>query len=233
MGKKKVKPTMQHEYNKELKRIKQFVSRATKRGFIFDKSIIPPKPARVTRKHLNAIKQITPTYLYEKAEFKNPQTGDIVSGEEGRNFERKKSAYKGQLTKAINSSKREKNVPPKLPSEKMTVLENIRSLIRAWAPPTTWSAYWTEVKRNDKNSLETLLDSAIAEFGEKTVARRLQNSADNIELIVNSILYGSKEEQVQLDLVHFATIIVGHSLSDEECARYTDQQEGQEDHSQP
>lgn len=234
MAKRKSKPSLQQEYNKELKRIKQFIRRATKRGYIFDETIIPPKLSKVSRKQLEAIKQITPTTLYEKAEFENPQTGDIMSGVEGRKLERQKSAYKGQLTKAINASKTNKRVLPKnLPQEKMTVLENVRSMIRAWSPSPTWSVYWEQVKRNHKNSLETLLDSVIAEYGETTVARRLQNSSADIERIVNSILYGSKEEQVQFDLVHFATIIVGHSLSDEDCARYTEQQEGQEDYTQP
>lgn len=230
MAKRKPKPTLQQEYNKELKRIKQFIRRATKRGYIFDETIIPPKPSKVTRKQLEAIKQITPTTLYEKAEFENPQTGDIISGLEGRKFERKKAAYKGQLTKAINVTKSKQHQPPKnLPRESTAVLDNVRSMINSWSPSNTWSTYWTQVKTNDKNNLEKLLDKAIAEYGENVVARRLQNSADDIERIVNSILYGSDEEQVQFDLVHFATIIMGRSLTIEESAEFTDFQERQED----
>ena len=235
MAKRKPQTQAEKEYTKELRRIKAFIRQASKRGYTFDDSIIPPKPKRVTKATVKKLKQITPKTMYQKAEFINPQTGDIITGTEGRQFERRLAAHKAQLTKAIKATTKKKDTPTQttnrasLPRQSTLILDNIRQAIASWTPASHWSTYWTEVKRQDKNKLETLLEGTVSADGEIVVARRLQESADDIERIVNSILYGSDEEQVQFDLVHFATIILGRSLSVEESAELTDLQERQED----
>lgn len=229
MAKRKPQTQAEKEYTKELRRIKAFIRQASKRGYTFDDSIIPPKPKKVTKASVKKLKQITPKTMYQKAEFLNPQTGAIITGSEGRKFERKLAAHKAQLTKAIKATTKKQRAKTDLPKQGEITLHNIRATINAWTPGTTWSDYWTGVKENDKNKLVTLLDSAVESEGFNTVARRLQSNADDIERIVNSILYGSDEEQVQFDLVHFATIILGRSLSVEESAELTDLQERQED----
>ena len=229
MAKRKPQTQAEKEYTKELKRIKAFIRRASKRGYTFDDSIIPPKPKKVTKASVKKLKQITPKTMYQKAEFINPQTGDIITGTEGRQFERRLAAHKAQLTKAIKATVKKQNSKTELPRQGEIILHNVRATINAWSPGSTWSKYWTNIKENDKNKLVSLLDNAVESEGFNTVSRRLQTSADDIERIVNSILYGSDEEQVQFDLVHFATIILGRSLSVEESAELTDLQESQED----
>lgn len=235
MAKRKPQTQSEKEYSKELRRIKAFIRQASKRGYTFDDSIIPPKPKKVTKASVKKLKQITPKTLYQSSEFLNPQTGDIITGSEGRVFERRLAAHKAQLTKAIKATtKKDKRTQTtnraSLPRQSTLILDNIRQAIASWTPSSTWSTYWEEVKRQDKNKLETLLEGTVSADGEIAVARRLQESADDIERIVNSILYGSDEEQVQFDLVHFATIILGRSLSVEESAELTDLQERQEDY---
>ena len=229
MAKRKPQTQAEKEYTKELRRIKAFIRQASKRGFTFDDDIIPPKPKKVTKASVKKLKQITPKTMYQKSEFINPQTGDIITGEEGRKFERRLAAHKAQLTKAIKATTKKRTPKTELPKQGEIILHNVRATINAWTPGTTWSEYWTSVKENDKNKLVALLGRAVDSEGFNTVARRLQRNADDIERIVNSILYGSDEEQVQFDLVHFATIILGRSLSVEESAELTDLQERQED----
>ena len=229
MAKRKPQNQAEKEYTKELRRIKAFIRQASKRGYTFDDSIIPPKPKKVTKASVKKLKKITPKTMYQKAEFINPQTGNIITGTEGRQFERRLAAHKAQLTKAIKATVKKQTSKTELPRQGEIILHNVRDTINAWSPGSTWSKYWTNIKENDKNKLVSLLDNAVETEGFNTVSRRLQTSADDIERIVNSILYGSDEEQVQFDLVHFATIILGRSLSVEESAELTDLQESQED----
>ncbi len=215
----------QQAWKKELKRLQQFIRRAKKRGYTFSEDVIPETPKRITKKQLSKIKGINPQTLYEQAEFYNPETGETISGVEGRKFERKRSAKKAQLTKAI---KQTQNTKISLPKQTDLVLQNIRDLINQYAPSSLWSNYWMQKKEEDKNKLQSLLDNAIAQEGENVVAERLENYAGDIERIINSILYGSDEEQVQFDLVEFATIIKGRSLTQQESSELTDLMEMQE-----
>lgn len=221
---KKLTPNQQ-AWEKELKRLQQFIHRAKKRGYTFSEDVIPETPKRITKKQLSKIKGINPQTLYEQAEFYNPETGETISGVEGRKFERKRSAKKAQLTKAI---KQAQNTKISLPKQTDLVLQNIRDLINQFAPSSLWSNYWTQKKEEDKNKLQSLLDNAIAQEGENVIVERLENYAGDIERIINSILYGSDEEQVQFDLVEFATIIKGRSLTQQESSELTDLMEMQE-----
>lgn len=215
----------QQAWEKELKRLQQFIRRAKKRGYTFPEDVIPETPKRITKNQLSKIKGINPQTLYSQAEFYNPETGETISGIEGRKFERKRSAKKAQLTKAI---KQTQNTKISLPKQTDLVLQNIRDLINQFAPSSLWSNYWLQKKEEDKNKLQSLLDNAIAQEGENVVAERLENYAGDIERIINSILYGSDEEQVQFDLVEFATIIKGRSLTQQESSELTDLMETQQ-----
>lgn len=217
------KPTPnQQAWDKELRGIKSFINRASKRGFRFDTSILPEKPKRITKNKLQNLQDLTPNILYENAQYLNPNTGKIVTGLEGRTLERQKAAKKGEITKAIKKTKN-------LPMRSTAVLENIRQIIREWSPAPNWSKYWIEQKTRNKNKLELILEETILQDGEQQVAKRLEDNADRIERIVNSILYGSDEEQIQFDLVEFATILKGRPLTLSESADLTGIQETQEE----
>lgn len=213
----------QQAWKKERKRIQQFIRRAKKRGYTFPEDLIPETPKRITQKQLSKIRGINPQTLYTQAEFYNPITGETISGLEGRAFERKRSARKAQETKALKRLQKQQ-----LPRQTYLILQNIRDLINQFTPSTLWSNYWTQKKEADKNKLESLLDNAITQEGESVIAERLQNYAGDIERIINSILYGSDEEQTQFDMVGFATIIKGRSLTQHESSELTDLMEYQE-----
>ena len=96
---KTVKTLAEVEYNRELKRIKQFIRRASKRGFIWEDSVIPEKPKKVTQKSVERLKKLTPTVLYKKGGYVDTETGELLPGTTGRHIERKKSAQKAKQTR--------------------------------------------------------------------------------------------------------------------------------------
>ena len=79
MTKVKKKSPAEREYDKQVKRIKQFIRRAEKRGFIFPDNVIPNKPKRITKASVRKLSKITPKELYKKAEYGGEATeGEIV-----------------------------------------------------------------------------------------------------------------------------------------------------------
>lgn len=98
----------EHEYNRELKRIKQFLRRASKRGFIWGDNVIPKRPKIITEKSVAKLKRLTPDVLYKKGEYVEASTGELLSGVNGRTLERKAAAQKAKETRKAKKSNTKK-----------------------------------------------------------------------------------------------------------------------------
>lgn len=87
-------------YAKERNRIKSFVRRAEKRGYIFPESIVPSIPKRKTEASIRKLKKLTKEVLYSKASYVGEATfGEIVSGKEGLKLERHLRAKRSAETR--------------------------------------------------------------------------------------------------------------------------------------
>ena len=107
MATKKVKSPNEQLWAKEIRRLKQFIRRAEKRGFSYADSIIPEKPAKVTKKSIQHLQSLTPDKLYSRASYLDPQTGVTLTGVEGRKLERSRTAKKAYETRIRNEQERE------------------------------------------------------------------------------------------------------------------------------
>lgn len=97
----------EQEYNRELKRIQQFLRRASKRGFIWTDNVIPKRPKRITEKSVAKLKRLTPDVLYKKGKYVDTSTGELLSGAKGIALERK-AAEKAKETRKAKKSKTKK-----------------------------------------------------------------------------------------------------------------------------
>ena len=225
---------------KQQRRLRRFIKNAEKRGYIFSKDIIPKQPKRVTQASVNRLKKLTPDVLYKKAKYIT-QDGETVTGTKGRQIERKKSADKRKQTlshkKQVNDktpvthskhnkhTKNKQNLPHAVDTiigNMSSVLDTVESEISNWNTQPNWSSYWVGVKEQDKNTVNKLLTNAIIQYGYENVAKRLQEHGNDIERIINSILYGSDREQIQFDLIEFATILHSRPLTLDESATLTE-----------
>lgn len=98
----------EQEYNKELRRIQQFLRRASKRGFIWSDNVIPKKPKKVTEKSVAKLKRLTPDVLYKKGQYVDQSTGELLSGVKGRALERKTATEKRKQTLRNKKPKKHK-----------------------------------------------------------------------------------------------------------------------------
>lgn len=252
----KPKSDIEKAYDRQRNRLKRRVKSFQKRGYIFGKDPIPPKPKKITKASVTRLEKITPDVLYKKAEFVVYETAEIISGVEGRKLERQEAQRKAKETKKrkadlkkfrqeLENLKDEKgsflSEPPKpkteYPSDVDVILNNFREMIEEWAPQTYWTPVFTDIKEKDKNILKNILEGAIREEGELNMAMRLQENATEIQSLFEEILYGSGStehhlqtgrKQVQFDLQRVATLLRGRSMTNEESIRYMQAMEEQE-----
>lgn len=98
--KKKTLTANQQAYMKEYNRIKRFITRNEKRGFIWNIYNFPPKmPTRVTKKMIDDLKYLTADRLYGMSKTVDQETGEILPGIRLLDFYRSQAAKKAAKTK--------------------------------------------------------------------------------------------------------------------------------------
>ena len=89
------------QWDKEVRRIKQFIRRASKRGYVFDYAV-PSRPEKYYKKDIVKLQKTTYKELYRTAYYADPRTGEALTGLQGRNIERAIAAEKGVETRRRN-----------------------------------------------------------------------------------------------------------------------------------
>ena len=150
-------------FKKQITRIKNFIRRATKRGYEFSDNVIPTMPKRVTKKSIEKIKNIKPKDLYSKASYLDKSTGEIVSGSTGRKIERNLSSQKAKETRKNNTNKRHSNNNKNYTTYETVIMRNFYEYIK------------TFTSNKIRDSLFGMIKSLEHEQGTTEVAKALQN----------------------------------------------------------
>lgn len=155
------------ELQKQERRIKRFIKNASKRGFEFDINRISEFMRTLNPKE---IEQIKTSSLYEFSKYVDQDTGEILSGLEGRKLERRRAAYKGQLRKTQAKKARASFVD--------IVIRNYRRQILGFPKKVS-------------DIVIQALNNAIDISGREAVATRLENNAESLSDYLNrSKLFG-------------------------------------------
>lgn len=155
------------ELQKQERRIKRFIKNASKRGFEFDTNLISEFMRTLNPKE---IEQIKTSSLYEFSKYVDQDTGEILSGLEGRKLERRRAAYKGQLRKKQAKKARASFVD--------IVIRNYRRQILGFPKKVS-------------DIVIQALNNAIDLSGREAVATRLENNAESLSDYLNrSKLFG-------------------------------------------
>ena len=150
-------------FKKQVTRIKNFIRRATKRGYEFSDNVIPTMPKRVTKKSIEKIKNIKPKDLYSKASYLDKSTGEIVSGSTGRKIERNLSSQKAKETRKNNNNKRHSNNNKNYITYETVTMRNFYEYIKSFT------------SNKIRDSLYGMIKSLEHEQGRTEVAKALQN----------------------------------------------------------
>ena len=150
-------------FKKQVTRIKNFIRRATKRGYEFSDNVIPTMPKRVTKKSIEKIKNIKPKDLYSKASYLDKSTGEIVSGSTGRKIERNLSSQKAKETRKNNNNKRHSNNNKNYIKYETVIMKNFYEYIKSFT------------SNKIRDSLYGMIRTLEVEQGRTEVAKALQN----------------------------------------------------------
>lgn len=180
MSKRKFTPKKQ----KELKRIRQFIKRAEKRGYKFDAGFVSDLEGKTTR----ALQQLNARKLYEQAIYIT-NSGEYT-GLQGRYIEREQAAQKARLTR------RKKQAGGTIPDVNDIVYQNVVRMIYDY-PSSDGSKY-----------LQNLLNSEIRKYGYDPVCNAMAAAPEEIIKLAQEIIYYElTSEQIHAALVEFSNLI--------------------------
>lgn len=236
MAKKKlaVKTVNQRLWDKEIQRIKRFMKRAEKRGYLFNYDL-PERPTRVTKKQLDLIRSVRPDTLYASADYiADYETGEVISGLEGRRLERHRAAVKAAETRRARTGRtgRTGGLSQGLKAatqERLShiAVTNVRSLIRSLFGNPEITGRPDDFRGSDKSDkvgrleaisyiseMENILNRAIAEFGEEAVGQAIIDAPEEaLEQIIDGMAVLTYRGEFASVLGDFATVIKGTPLS--------------------
>lgn len=190
MAKRKSKITPnQRAYAKQVKRIKQFIRRAEKRGYLFAENVLPQQPKRITQASIRKLAQLTPEKLYQKAVYGGEASGgEIIKGTEGVKLERKVRAQKAAQTRKYRlaePTQEPTNTPGFVPPENISedtsffdavVISGFRQHVR-------------QFNERASNLLLSWLDRILATNDEHDVAIMLNEGAEAGNIVTYQIVY--------------------------------------------
>ena len=100
MAKKRTLSPTERAYSAQVKRIKNFIRRAEKRGYIFNENTLPTKPKRITQASVRRLQRLTPQQLYKKAQYSGQLSeGKTVSAQTGLQLEKRARIAKAKETR--------------------------------------------------------------------------------------------------------------------------------------
>ena len=174
-------------FKKQVTRIKNFIRRATKRGYEFSDNVIPNMPKRVTKKSIEKIKNIKPKDLYSKASYLDKSTGEIVSGSTGRKIERNLSTQKAKETRKNNNNKRHSNNNKNYITYETVIMKNFYEYIKSFT------------SNKIRDSLYGMIKTLEYEQGRTEVAKALQNMPLQFHEILSRCGYDSDKALMEFE----------------------------------
>ena len=247
MAKKRKQTETEKLYSKQLKRIKQFIRRAEKRGFVFKEDIIPQKPKKVTKASVRKLEKLTPEKLYKKGLYVSEETGEFYKAENRIKEERKQRARKAAKTRKERQKQRrswsfkdaEKH-REQLPSEGKVCFNNI---IDEFVSRLQIDTSWARRKRRRPVALQetiqsqsvllNLINKQIELFGEEEIGNRLQANSDKLSELITIVLWDSKAEAIQSATRLFMEILTGSDLTPSQLQDLDLESEYNEDFEKP
>lgn len=180
MAKRRKQTLAEKAYNREHRRIKRQITRMTQRGYDIPENILPPRPKRVTAASVRRLQKITTSKLYERSRYIDVETGELLTGAEGRRLERQAAARRAAETRR---QRREAARAPRreTPKPQLPVVEYVQFDEQIL---TVFQIEMTEIYgRNEKlfNYISRWFQMARQRYGDEDLADALEHAKANGE----------------------------------------------------
>ena len=193
----KSKPKITAKRKKELRRVKQFIKRAEKRGYRFSDSFKSSLEGKTTR----ALQNLTPRKLYDLAEYE-ALPGEFIPGRLGRYREREEAAIKAKRTR----QRKKEELQREKEGQQSEYIPNINDIVYKNVLPTI-----DEYPNSDgAQYLTNLLNSEIRNYGLEAVIAGMAAAGEHIVKLAQEIVYYElNSQQLHEALQAFSQIIRG------------------------
>lgn len=190
MAKRRKQTPAERAYSKQVKRIKQFIRRAEKRGYQFSENVLPQRPERVTQASVRKLAKLTPDKLYKKAVYGGLLSeGEIVPATVGLKLERSLRAKKATETRKYRLAEPTQEltntpgfVPPENISEDASFFENVVI--------SQWYATLAQFSNGEAYGLlRSWMGNTVRTEGKHDTAIMLQEGAENGHLLTWEVVY--------------------------------------------
>lgn len=207
---KKKKSQAQIAYEKERRRVQQFIYRARKRGYSFPEDIIPQKPKRITQASVRRLQKLKPETLYKKATYGGEATyGEIVSGTEGRKAEKEATKAKAQASRKRKKTARKEGVKKEKIDNEISFTPpapkvNVYSSAFSEAVIANYKAHIAQFNPHAQSLLNSWLNRIISAHGVDDTAQMLEDAANAGLLLNYQIVYDDKKlAQYMADMMDY------------------------------
>lgn len=189
MAKRSKQTPAERAYSKQVKRIKQFISRAEKRGYQFSENTLPQKPKRVTQASVRKLAKLTPEKLYKKAVYGGLASGgEILPATEGVKLERSLRAKKAAETRKYRLAEpvqEPTNTPGFIPPENISEDETFFDAVII----NNFKAHVRQFNEHASNLLLSWLDRILETNDMYDVATMLNDGAEAGLIVTYQIVY--------------------------------------------
>lgn len=208
------------EQAKHLKRIRQFIKNAELRGYKFYDIKVPESlnmpagfstlkipeslknPSKTT---INKLKKITKEYLYDRAIYVDPETGEIHSAKQGRTIERSRASVKGAKTRALN------RIPKPDVNLNLAILDTIRDYLSELETASIGAPSIADYKQTSGRYLVSFFDEMVEyhELNEDVYeyASYLESRAQEINNLIDEATKGSDRETIDMNVTALMAIL--------------------------
>ncbi len=204
-------------YQKQRKRVLNYISRARKKGYTFDIEI-PPIPKNPTKKDVNFFTNITPEKLRENGYYVSEETGEVEQAQEAFKRKRKEAAQKAALTrKRVDADEFYEEL-----NGSTFVIQQLEYLMDSLNNPVMQRFYRRSqnariVSEQKAKIVLDVLNNTIEKDGINVVANRIATNFSEVEQSIDRMLYGYRAEEVNSGYTSLIRIIKGGAITSEEA----------------
>jgi hypothetical protein len=181
MAKRRKQTPAEKAYNRERRRIQRQITRVSQRGYDVPENILPPQPKRITEASVRRLQKITTPRIYERSRYIDVETGEILTGTEGRRLERQAAARRAAETRRAAREVRREYIDPEPPQAQLPIVEYVQFDEQIL---TVFQMEMTEIYgRNEKlfNYISRWFQMARQRYGDEDFADALERAKANGE----------------------------------------------------
>lgn len=171
------------EYRKQRKRIQSSIRRLEKRGYVFQDTVLPDTPKKITPASIRRLEKINMTQLYKKAVKLDTETGEITPGILAKAKERSEAGKKATETRKRKAKQKiyEESAGnyDTFPSETDIIIQNFKADVISRFP------------ENAGPILERWLNDLERLYSKNDIATMLQTAAENGVFIDYKVAYSN------------------------------------------